>query len=146
MSSWRKALAGKLLAAASVIALAGCAEFVASSSGDWLVQEMIRRAMTSGRLATAVPAPCSVIHSSTNARALARVDALKFIVSVDDADYRAVGEVGQSSAGRTIPVYVQPMDVYDPVKNAANSAHALGLAQKHGYFLSTQMHKVWGIA
>jgi 7-carboxy-7-deazaguanine synthase len=75
---------------------------------------------------------------------LARVDALKFIVSADDADYHTVGEVGQ--AGTTIPVYVQPMDAYDPVKNTANAAHALALAQAHGYRLSMQMHKLWGIA
>lgn len=75
---------------------------------------------------------------------LARVDALKFVVSADDAQYRAVGEVGQ--AGTNIPVYVQPMDEYDPAKNARNAAHALALAQANGYRLSMQMHKVWGIA
>lgn len=75
---------------------------------------------------------------------LERVDALKFIVSSEDADYRAVGEVGQ--ANRDIPVYVQPMDAYEPAKNAANAAHALQLAEANGYRLSTQMHKVWGIA
>ena len=75
---------------------------------------------------------------------LARVDALKFIVSADAGDYHAVGEVGQARTG--IPVYVQPMDEYDPARNAANLAHALALAQKHGYRLSTQMHKIWGIA
>lgn len=75
---------------------------------------------------------------------LARVDALKFIVSADEAEYREVGEVGQ--AGTNIPVYVQPMDEYDPSKNAANLARALTLAQTHGYRLSVQMHKMWGIA
>lgn len=75
---------------------------------------------------------------------LARVDALKFIVSADGAEYREVGEVGQ--AGTNIPVYVQPMDEYDPSKNAANLARALTLAQTHGYRLSVQMHKMWGIA
>lgn len=75
---------------------------------------------------------------------LSRVDALKFIVSAEAGDYHAVGEVGQ--AGTAIPVYVQPMDVYDPARNAANAAHALMLAQANGYRLSTQMHKLWGIA
>lgn len=75
---------------------------------------------------------------------LERIDALKFIVSVNDAEYREVGEVGQ--AGTAIPVYVQPMDEYDPAKNAANAAYALKLAQQHGYRLSTQMHKIWKIA
>lgn len=75
---------------------------------------------------------------------LARVDALKFIVSADTGDYHTVGEVGQAGTG--IPVYVQPMDEYDPARNAANMAHALALAQKHGYRLSIQMHKIWGVA
>ena len=75
---------------------------------------------------------------------LARVDALKFIVSADDEQYRAVGEVGQ--ADTNIPVYVQPMDEYDPAKNAKNAAHALALAQANGYRLSMQMHKIWGVA
>ncbi len=75
---------------------------------------------------------------------LARVDALKFIVSAESGEYHAVGEVGQS--GTNIPVYVQPMDQYDAAKNAANTAHALALAQQNGYRLSLQMHKMLGIA
>ncbi len=75
---------------------------------------------------------------------LARVDALKFIVSAGNKDYQTAGEVGQ--AGTNIPVYVQPMDEYDPAKNAKNAAHALALAQANGYRLSMQMHKLWGIA
>ena len=75
---------------------------------------------------------------------LARVDALKFIVSADDVEYRTVGEVGQK--GTTIPVYVQPMDAYEPTKNQANLAHAVQLAQTHGYRLSLQTHKLLGIA
>jgi 7-carboxy-7-deazaguanine synthase len=108
---------------------------------------------TNGTLWRPLPAGVNIVCSPkvTDGRyhplrpdVLARVDALKFIVSADDADYRTVGEVGQT--GNTIPVYVQPMDEYDPAKNAANAAHALALAQTHGYRLSTQMHKVWGIA
>lgn len=76
----------------------------------------------------------------------ARVDALKFIVSAADPSYRTVGDVGQAEAGRAIPIYVQPMDEGDPAKNAANTAHALALAQANGYRLSMQMHKLWGIA
>ncbi|MFZ4541445.1 MAG: 7-carboxy-7-deazaguanine synthase QueE [Rickettsiales bacterium] len=74
---------------------------------------------------------------------LERVDALKFIVSATATDYRDIGKVGQ---GPETPIYVQPMDEYDPIKNAANIAHALGLAQTNGYRLSLQMHKLLGIA
>ena len=75
---------------------------------------------------------------------LARTDALKFIISGDDVAYANVAEVGQ--AQRNIPVYVQPMDVADPVKNAANVARAAQLAQQYGYRLSLQTHKILGIA
>src|SRR5689334_24709369 len=40
---------------------------------DWLSQEMMRRARTSGRQAIECQEPWNEIHSSTNARALARV-------------------------------------------------------------------------
>ena len=43
-----------------------------STSGAWLSQEMMRRATTSGRQASG-SRELSVIHSSTSARALARV-------------------------------------------------------------------------
>ncbi len=75
---------------------------------------------------------------------LARVSALKFIISATHPDYRTVGEVGQSI--RNIPVYVQPMDEGDVAKNAANQALALELAMAHGYRLSLQTHKLLGIA
>jgi organic radical activating enzyme len=75
---------------------------------------------------------------------LARVDALKFIVSADEAEYADVGEVGQ--AGTQIPVYVQPMDVYDPARTQANIAHAVKLAMEKGYRLSLQTHKLLGIS
>lgn len=74
---------------------------------------------------------------------LARIDALKFIVSADHLDYRDVGEVGQGV--HNTPIYVQPMDEYDPTKNAANQARALELAQANGYRLSLQTHKLLGI-
>lgn len=75
---------------------------------------------------------------------LARTDALKFIISADDAEYADVADVGQKQFN--IPVYVQPMDMYDPIKNVANVARAGMLAQKHGYRLSLQTHKILGIA
>lgn len=75
---------------------------------------------------------------------LARISALKFIVSTDHPDYRNVGDVGQGE--RPIPIYVQPMDVGDETRNAANRAHAVALALTHGYRLSLQTHKLLGIA
>lgn len=75
---------------------------------------------------------------------LARVDAMKFIVSAEAGDYHNVAEVGQATY--RIPVYVQPMDVGDAARNAANTAHALQIAQQQGYRLSLQLHKMLGIA
>ncbi|MDE3036891.1 MAG: 7-carboxy-7-deazaguanine synthase QueE [Pseudomonadota bacterium] len=75
---------------------------------------------------------------------LPRVKALKFIVSRHNAEYDHVGEVGQGTY--PIPVYVQPMDEYDAARNADNAALALELAQRHGYRLSLQLHKMLGIA
>lgn len=74
---------------------------------------------------------------------LARINAFKFIVSAQDAFYGDVAEIGQSQ--RQIPVYVQPMDEGDDVKNARNVALAAELAQQRGYRLSLQVHKILGI-
>jgi 7-carboxy-7-deazaguanine synthase len=75
---------------------------------------------------------------------LARVNALKFIVSASEGEYHTIGDVGQST--RKIPIYVQPMDEYDPIRNKANTHYALELAQANGYRLSLQTHKILGIA
>lgn len=74
---------------------------------------------------------------------LSRVNALKFIVSQSDNSYNAVPDVGQTCYD--VPVYVQPMDEYDVVKNAANRAHAAALSARYGYFLSLQLHKIVGV-
>lgn len=74
---------------------------------------------------------------------LARIDAIKFIVAANDPLYGEVVDVGQAQY-RT-PVYVQPMDVGDPARNAANLQHAAALAQQYGYRLSLQTHKILGM-
>lgn len=71
---------------------------------------------------------------------LARVNALKFIISKTNKNYSDIAEVGQKDFN--IPIYVQPMDEYDESKNRANIEHALHLCQNHGYFLSLQTHKI----
>jgi hypothetical protein len=69
-----------------------------------------------------------------------RVDVLKGGIGVGEK----VADVGQGTY--TIPVYVQPMDVHDPIRNAANLKRAATLAQTQGYRLSLQTHKIVGIA
>jgi len=87
-------------------------------------------------------------YNSLRPDLLLRINALKFIISDSHPDYREVGEVGQTAAyagGVNIPIYVQPMDEYDPAKNAANLARAAMLAQTQNYILSLQLHKLVGI-
>ena len=43
------------------------------------------------------------------------------------------------------PIYVQPMDEYDPEKNARNIALAMKLAKMHNVILCLQLHKILNI-
>jgi organic radical activating enzyme len=73
---------------------------------------------------------------------MARVSALKFVVSAHDDRYREVPDLGQRA--RNIHTYVQPMDEYDPARNARNRELALAIASREGYRLSMQWHKMLG--
>ncbi len=42
-------------------------------------------------------------------------------------------------------IYVQPMDVLDPVKNKANMEMARDISLKRGYLISLQQHKILGV-
>jgi organic radical activating enzyme len=106
---------------------------------------------TNGTLYRELPAGVDIVCSPKNSSGryaplrpdlLARVSALKFIISAQDAAYGSVPDVGQ---GTDVPVYVQPMDEYDPARNAANQALAVSLAMQYGYRLSLQTHKTLGI-
>ncbi len=107
---------------------------------------------TNGTLWRELPAGVNIVCSPkvTNGayhpirpEVLERADALKFIVSTTRPHYRDVGEVGQ--AARKVPIYVQPMDEGNDQQNRANMLHAAHLAQKNGYRLSLQTHKILGI-
>lgn len=108
---------------------------------------------TNGTLYRELPAPVEIICSPKNTGRgyhpirpdlLSRISALKFIVSADDPLYQDIAEVGQSEWA--IPVYIQAMDEYDPLKNAANLAHARKLVKQHNALLSLQTHKLAGVA
>ena len=71
---------------------------------------------------------------------LNKIDALKFIISKGDKSYYHVGDVGQSDL--QIPIYLQPMDEYDKIKNKANLHYAAQLCQDKGHLLSVQIHKI----
>lgn len=107
---------------------------------------------TNGTLYRPLPDAVSIVCSPKNTHGsyapvrpdiLERADALKFIISVHEPGYDSVAEVGQAQYGT--PVYVQPMDEYDPQKNAENLKQAKDLAMREGYRLSLQMHKIIGV-
>ena len=74
---------------------------------------------------------------------LARIDALKFLISANNHNYQQVPQIGQHQFN--IPVYVQPMDEYDKKKNLQNRQLTLDIASKYGYILCLQTHKFWDI-
>ena len=71
------------------------------------------------------------------------INAFKFIISKHHPHYQNVEEVGQTEY--SIPVYVQPMDQYDPVKNRENQQYVVNLANEKGYRISLQTHKILDI-
>ncbi len=149
---------------AQVLGLAGkTTRLVVITGGEPLRQpigplcgELIERGFkvqieTNGTLWRELPREVDIICSPKNTGkgyfylrpdVLARINALKFIISASNAAYLEVGNVGQ---GPDMPIYVQPMDEYDAVKNAANVKRAVSIALSKGYRLSIQTHKIVGI-
>jgi organic radical activating enzyme len=102
---------------------------------------------------------CSPKTPAINSTLSNFVDAYKYIISIDtiiDHDGLPIMNT-QESGGRAhklarppagFPredVYLQPMDEHadDPMVNAANAQLCRDLAMKHGYRVSTQLHKLW---
>ncbi len=81
---------------------------------------------------------------------LARIDALKFIISASNLDYSGFADVGQNEieekTGRKIPIYLQPMDEYSESKNLDNIELVRSLAEKNNAIISLQIHKYLGIS
>jgi len=107
---------------------------------------------TNGTLYQPLPPEVAIICSPKNTGngyfairddLLARINAFKFIISKHREHYYEVVEVGQARHGT--PVYVQPMDEGDAARNAENLAYASEMAQRCGYILSLQTHKILGI-
>ncbi len=121
-----------------------CAELVKK---DFLVQ-----IETNGTLFRELPKEVKIICSpkiSNNkyhqirSDLLARINAFKFIISQNQKNYSQIAEVGQEKF--QTPIYIQPMDEYDEIKNQANLEFAKKLCDENGYFLSLQIHKILGI-
>lgn len=69
--------------------------------------------------------------------------AIKFLISCSMPFYADIAEVGQSEFN--IPVYVQPMDEYDPALNLKNQRRALEIAERSNAIFSLQLHKILNI-
>lgn len=115
---------------------------------DFLVQ-----IETNGTLYREIPDAVKIICSPKNQGQgyfplrddlLKRLQALKFIISAHDKNYNFLPDVGQNKY--QIPVYLQPMDEYDPLKNRSNQELVVKLAAENGCRISIQTHKILGIA
>ncbi len=66
--------------------------------------------------------------------------ALKFVISAQRKPYDTIPEFAANFS-----VWLQPMDENDESKNRNNLIYAMQLAEKYGYKLSLQTHKLFGI-
>ena len=71
---------------------------------------------------------------------LSRITAFKFLVSASNPLYSSIPELGQTKLN--IPVYVQPIDEYDELKNQANLELVKNICEENGHFISLQIHKI----
>lgn len=101
---------------------------------------------------------CSPKTSGINQFIIPYIDAWKYVVSVDTvgsdglpikSTQQVKGDLINHPIYRPLhhpsPIYVQPMDEQEPVRNAANVALCRDLAMRHGYRLSLQVHKIVGV-
>lgn len=72
------------------------------------------------------------------------VDAYKFLV-INDEKYYINSQVMLGYAASGKPIYVQPMDVGDPVSNKENMVATIKLSKQYGFILSPQLHKMIGV-
>ena len=108
---------------------------------------------TNGTLFRDLPNEVDIVCSPKNAGngyfqirpdLMRRISALKFLISKSDKNYSSVPEVGQQDYNT--PIYIQPMDERDEIKNLENREFCVELAQRYGYKLSLQIHKILKIA
>ncbi|AVJ51795.1 queuosine biosynthesis protein [Pantoea phage vB_PagS_Vid5] len=92
------------------------------------------------------------IHESIAQRA----DCFKYVMQADsireedglpiEALQRSIKPyLARPPVGYDKPIYLQPMDEQDPVKNERNIKAVLGSCKKHNYILQLQIHKYLGV-
>lgn len=74
---------------------------------------------------------------------LTRINAFKFLISDNLKEYNCVPDFAKHTPN--IPIYIQPMDQYDPILNLNNLNLTIKLSLEQGYKLSMQTHKVIGV-
>ena len=93
---------------------------------------------------------CSPKTGRINKQLLPRIDAWKYVARASDLmdDGLPVSALGHSASPYlarpvgTKPIYLQPMDEQDPIKNKANIQAVVKSCLAHGYRLCLQMHKI----
>ena len=124
----------------------------------FLTAQLLKRKITvqietNGTISSNIPLNCQLVCSPKNTsgkyamlspKILPHITALKFLISADIDGYKDIYDVGQSKFN--IPVYVQPMDQYNPQKNKNNINQTVKIARKHNAFISLQIHKLLNIA
>ena len=74
---------------------------------------------------------------------LSRLEAIKFYISSSDDNYNYIPDIGQTIY--SIPIYVQPIEESNFVKNLNNMQYSLDLCNKLGYYYCIDMNKILGI-
>jgi organic radical activating enzyme len=98
---------------------------------------------------------CSPKTGKINPQLEQHIFAYKYVVSSDNySEKDGLPRFIPQGNGSTIvarpnnenaEIYLSPMDVYDPIKNAKNVETVTQLCLKHGYILSLQVHKIIGV-
>lgn len=93
---------------------------------------------------------CSPKTGKVNKQLLPMIDAWKYVgraadLMEDGLPVSALGHSASPHLARPIghaPVYLQPMDEQDPIKNQANTQAVVESCMRHGYRLCLQLHKI----
>lgn len=99
---------------------------------------------------------CSPKTGKLNEKLLPHIDAFKYVLKRDSVspedglpllalDHTASPQVARPPAGNTKPVYLQPADEQDLIKNKRNLKECIASCMHFGYILQMQLHKIVGL-
>ena len=112
----------------------------------------------SPNLPSNVAVVCSPKAGKVNPKLHPYISAYKYVIKagfpgtrIDDGlpiealDHTSSPYVARPHAGYDGPIYVQPCDEQDPVKNKANLLECIKSSQKFSYIIQVQLHKILGV-